>query len=154
MIVLFRLWIIHNPMMLRQRKTRKRWRKAMKVFTFLIWVLALLLNLLPIICSAGYDENTSRTKGDKKGLEISFSTPSLNREPQRCQWLKPSGGLITVGSNSGRVVHLIKHKRSRLKDSAKVKSCSYSSVTAHAPYGTHMGPIWEQPGIGKALWLT
>ena len=59
-------------MMLRQRKTRKRWRKAMKVFTFLIWVLALLLNLLPIICSAGYDENTSRKKGDKKGLEISF----------------------------------------------------------------------------------
>ena len=65
LIVLLRLIVIYNPMMMMSIE-----RKTTKLMTALAWGMALILNLLPIIASAGFDENTERE--DKAWYHLSY----------------------------------------------------------------------------------
>ena len=62
LIVLLRLVIIYKPMIMMSLE-----RKTTKIFTTLAWVIALVLNFLPIIVTAGYDKTT---KPEEKGWNM------------------------------------------------------------------------------------
>ena len=72
MIVVLRLLIIYNPMMVFSVKMR-----TAKICTAIIWCIAVFLNFLPILSSAGYDEKTvsrNLTVMRRDGLNISYDT--------------------------------------------------------------------------------